>query len=241
MFYNVRDKSGRFVKKDTIVVVKKARKPKIVKQKVNPIILNVFVLDDSVSMQSKRDATIEGFNSVLNDARSVIDNITSYEYLCKFGLRGNFYKYSGVVDKLTHGNYNPNQGATALWDAIIEGLKYTAQLAGKYNNGNLKIIFTIFTDGQENSSAVGAQYEAQQLIKKYQDMGWVINFIGAGEKKQVETVADSVGIFMSNTMNYSDDIAGTTKAFNKFSVSNTSYRSTVSTGEDSNIGFFTQD
>lgn len=235
MYHNVRDASGRFTKKSTKTAKKKVVKAtKVAKTKE---ILNVFVLDDSASMWGKRQVTIDGFNEVLvaSELSAKTDKVNSTDILCTFGERGHF-KVVGAVKKLTNATYNPSQGGTALWDAIIRGIDFTESLV-KTKPAGTKVIFTIFTDGQ-NNLLYDLQSKAKELIDAKNAEGWVINFMGAGNDILVKTVANSVGIYAANTMSYSNDKVGTASAFDTLSKAKSLYSSKVSRGIDSNVGFF---
>ncbi len=82
---------------------------------------------------------------------------------------------------------------------------------------------------------------ANELITKKIKEGWVINFIGAGEKQFVEQVATSIGIFASNSLAYNNTSQGTSTAMNKMSASRSTYTSNVSKGIVATDGFFSND
>jgi hypothetical protein len=97
-----------------------AFKPKKAGKKTSHI---VFVLDDSGSMQSCRDATISGYNEYLQmqkaDAKET--GIPTFVSLYKFdgySLKGVFERISvEEVPNLDRNSYNP-KGGTNLYDAI---------------------------------------------------------------------------------------------------------------------------
>lgn len=234
-YHNIRDKYGRFTKKSTTT----PRKPRAKKEEPAPkkSILNFFLLDDTGSMQSKVDATIEGFNQVLADGikASKDNNVASVDVLVKFGETGHF-KVQTTAHELNRANYYPNRGGTALWWALAEAIDYI----NTANYGTDKIILTVFTDGENNESY---HYEiiAKNLVEQHQAKGWVINFVGAGTKEQIQKASSSVGIFASNTMSYANNSAGTKVAMRSFSNSRAAYTSAVADGVDSNIGFFSNE
>lgn len=245
-YHNVRDKSGKFKSTKR----KRATKPAIKKRVLTPKtkhILNVFLLDDTGSMASKVPATVDGFNKVLEDTESVSRNtfVKSTDVLALFGEQGHLI-VKDKVERLS-GNftddglwYNPNRGRTALWWAVVEAINLTESRLSTQPKGS-KVILTIFTDGEDNASATAEHTLAKDLIKAKQEKGWVINFIGAGEKSFIEKMSGSVGIFASNTMNYSNTSTGTTEAFNRMSGSRIRYTTAVADGSDSNVGFFAND
>lgn len=211
--------------------------PKVTKTK--PQICNMFLLDDSSSMDwdNKREATIDGFNQVLQDIKTDKSGVKSNDVLFKFGSPGNF----DVIEKITElnkDNYHPKQNSTALYDSIVKTIDYTEGYIK--NIPSPKVVLTIFTDGEDNSSK-NSSNNVKKLIDTKVKQGWVVNFMGAGEDAFVKKTAATMGINMMNTNSYQNTGLGTTQAFNTFSKANQSYRSKVSKGTDSNIGFFAND
>lgn len=243
MYHNKRDKYGRFASNSDAKAKKSAPKkehkkveePKVTKK----IILNAFLLDDSSSMQPKAYATIEGFNSILASGRkdSEITGVDNREVLIKFGHLGG-YSVQRAPDVLSNSNYWPRQGQTALWDAILRGIEDMERMAVTLNNCN--VIFTIFTDG-ENNVNYHLEGSVHKVIKHKQDQGWVINFIGAGNEQHVRRMSDSVGIFASNTLSYEDNSRGVSGAMGSFVKSKTAYTQAVVNNTATMDGFFSQD
>lgn len=246
-FHNIRDKFGRFKS----VIRKKISKPNRKRPTLKPEdkhILNVFLLDDTGSMAIKSFATAEGFNTVLADALKSSKEVLSTNMLFLFGENGYFQVTDNATGLTTLRSrehlglryYNPNRPHTALWWATIQAIRATEMKLSVLAK-NTNVILTIFTDGEDNQSNRYEFTTAKELISKKQQEGWVINFIGAGDKAFVDNVADSVGIFASNTMNYHNSNIGTTQAFSKMSLSNVSYRSKVAAGTATVDGFFAED
>jgi hypothetical protein len=237
-YHNVRGKDGRFAsKKKTRITRKKA----VVSTPVT--ILSAFLLDYSVSMRGKESATVEGFNSIITNAEKDTNatGVTSVEFLGKFGDPANFRWEQGTVKPFSKvSDYQPKDGSTALHDAVgnaIHNLEY--QLIGR--PANTKILLTIFTDGEENSSKVWNSQSIKARIQEKQSAGWVITFIGAGSEKQVKATADAIGIFASNTLAYDNTAKGTKVSMDLFTKSRSAYTNKVAVGTDSNVGFFSND
>lgn len=244
-FHNLRDKLGRFrPMKRSERKLKLTNRPPVAKGKN---ILNVFLLDDTGSMQSKVSATVDGFNQVLSDAEKASKDtgVKSTDVLALFGEEGHFvvndrvnklyfWRYGVSTEGVTL--YQPSRPRTALWWAVCEAIKLTDDKL-KSMPKNTKVILTIFTDGENNQSY---EYEtnAKVLVELKQSLGWVINFIGAGERDHIQKMSQSIGIFASNTLNYNNDPIGTRKAFNKMSKSRTAYTSNVASGTAVHDGFF---
>lgn len=244
--HNLRDSSGRFA---SVKAISK-RKP-VTKKKSTPkskTIINAFLMDSSGSMSGKENSTISGFNEILDN--SIKDDATfktkSINLIAFFGSDYKFYP--NEVKNLVNGSsgvqyankvgYASDMGMTALWESANKIITATEEKL-KTNPG-AKVIVTLFTDGDENASSQEWRdgKKIKEIIQQKQKEGWVINFIGAGDQTQVQAVADSVGIFSANTVNYANSAAGTRGIMSKMSSANTSYKSKVSKGTDTNIGFF---
>lgn len=253
IYHNIRDKAGRFSKDGA--TKRKSGKKKKVPAKINSI-FNVFLLDDTGSMQDKVEATVEGFNQVLADGKlaSKKANVLNFEAFSKFGRRGKQSWNVGNVLPLTStwpnaavwpsptgdNTYNPHEPETALWEAVVKTIQRAEIELGQYPHGT-KVIFTIFTDG-ENNCAYEYEILANQAIERKKKDGWVINFMGAGDQKTMERISGSVGIFAGNTLGYENTSKGTRSAMNKMSASRVTYTSSVGAGQTvSNDGFFSQD
>lgn len=245
MYHNKRDKGGKFAPK------KKAGKGKK-KAKATSHIFDVYNLDDSGSMIPKVEATVEGFNGVLAEARKSANKngITTTEALIKFGLPSKFTWEVGKVRELEMGNslynhdkknlYTPSQGGTALWDAVAYGLEKIERALEGMPKGT-KVVYTIFTDGGENASREYEEKEVRDLIKTKQDKGWVINFVGAGSKAEVTKVAQGMGIYLSNSVNYVNNSVGTAKAFATISSARSMYAEKVANNIATADGFFQEE
>lgn len=246
-YHNVRDKFGRFAKTKK-TASSKTKKAKTKEKKVSKTIFNAFLLDNTASMQGKVGATIEGFNSILltgqQDATKLgINNVEAFALFgsprkTEFVVKNVKPLSAGRVDEKSV-NYSPGEWSTALWMAICTGITSVEGLLKNFPK-KTKVIFTIFTDGLNNSAP---EYKAMAttLINQKQNDGWVINFVGAGELEQVQRVATSVGIFASNALAYTDNAVGAKEAFNSFNRSRSTYTKAVKKGVESNVGFFSEE
>lgn len=238
-YHNVRDKFGRFTRKKKSRAGSKktnVNTAKLIVPIKTPSILSGMLLDDSQSMQNsgKRVATVNGFNKVLGD--SATTGIPTTEILGKFSTCSNGLKVIEDKTPLTLFSYNPLGGGTALWWAICEMITVLDNRLTLMPS-DTKVMLTIFTDG-ENNEVFNYQERAKNMITERQARGWVIVFVGAGERDQVMKMSGSVGIFASNTANYANSGAGASAVMDQLSHSRTSYAQSVSRGSSSNSGFF---
>ncbi len=251
-YHNVRDKSGKFTSKKGKKSGFANRYTTTRKKKTKTATLetyDMFILDRSGSMGMVLKETINGYNKVLSEIQSVAKDkgLKSYVSLVQFdypnAIKAQYFNTPAEnAELLNTSNYHP-RGNTALYDAIaygIEILREAVESKGKKVSVNLHI----FTDGEENAST---KYRSANVIKRMiedvrDDLNWTVTFVGAGDFTSVKAVADSFGIFASNTMNYTADKAGTIRAFDTLSTANKMSRVAYSnTGVSSNDGFFSND
>jgi hypothetical protein len=167
----------------------------------------IFVLDDSGSMQSCRDATISGYNEYLQmqkkDAQET--GIATFVSLYKFDGRTltSVFNRAPVeyVEDLTRNTYNP-QGGTNLYDAIGGVMmQINAELAKNKKADRDSIIITILTDGAENASRTFNSSNVKQMVEKAEGKNWGFMFLGANI--DAFAAGSSLGFNSHNTIQYS--------------------------------------
>lgn len=248
MYHSLRDENGRFRRRKNGKENRRVRTRVGAKPQLESY--DLFILDKSSSMSSVRSVTINGVNEVFDNIRkaSAKGNINSKITLVQFGSRDD---YSITYDKqdaksianLNSDTYSP-QGMTALHDAAwrsISNLRDHLDALGKLNE-KISVTVYIFTDGQENASTISRE-QVKSLIEEVRDRyKWTVTFIGAGDITSVQTVAQNLGIFTTNTVNYAATVEGTAGIFTKMSSARTSSLSNYASGGiNSNVGFFSND
>lgn len=142
----------------------------------------IFILDDSYSMQSCRDATIEGFNEYLESQKATAetDGIKTFASLYKFdGTNVNcVYSRKRIekVEELNHDTYNP-RGSTNLHDAVGGVMMQINELLTEKKNDS--IIINILTDGHENTSRTFNSADVKLMVSKAEEANWAFTFMGA--------------------------------------------------------------
>ncbi len=206
-----------------------------------------FILDRSGSMSERRDETINGFNTFIEDqkkeqGRAVVsliqfdDKYESYE-------TPDALAFSGVdinqVPKLTREKFVP-RGSTALRMAICRAIDETGKRLADMPEHTRpgKVLFVIMTDGMENASYLaGPMYGPEQTrsrITHQQDVySW--NFMYIGTNQDAVLAGRSYGINAGNTMNYGSSKAECTSAFAALSSGVKSYRGKFDTARDMGI------
>lgn len=144
-----------------------------------------FVIDGSGSMGNLRQATIDGFNQLIDSelAAGVGETyVTETVFNTRIDARfvgqdaRSLPRFGSTVNP-----FNPN-GGTALYDAV--GVSITGVDRWLANNRWFrgKVLTVIWTDGGENSSREYNQYTVDNMIKSRQESGWVFQFMGTGEE-----------------------------------------------------------
>jgi uncharacterized protein YegL len=201
----------------------------------------IFVLDDSGSMQSCRDATIAGYNEYLQmqkkDAQET--GIATFVSLYKFDgytLKAVFNRVAvAEVENLTTKTYNP-QGGTNLYDAIGGVMmQINTELAKNKKADRDSIIITILTDGEENSSRAFDSSNVKQMVEKAEAKNWGFMFLGANI--DAFAAGGALGFNAQNTMQY--DTANMGNTIQAASAMTSRMKSSYSRGLDTSVTYAT--
>ncbi len=199
-----------------------------------------FALDSSGSMESCRDATIEGYNrSVQDTKRNAHLGGDVYVTLVTFGEGATEVrvKYSHQpIDKLEELNrdtYVPQAG-TPMYDGILTAIE---ELQGYDTPGGDKaFLVNIFTDGEENSSKLDGP-ELSEIIQRLQGKGnWTFTVTGANIN--LESLAKTIGVHRANMQSYTPTPAGTANAYAAHSHSTENYMQSRGAGASASAGFY---
>lgn len=166
-----------------------------------------FILDETGSMWSVRDATIDSFNEYIqslklrpaNEANKIRFTLTQFNS-SKTQVVCNAVPLM-EVRKLTRDTYNPDF-VTPLYDAIgstITSMEHEAKGAN--------VLCVIQTDGFENASKEWDRQKIFNLITQKQREGWTFVFLGADQ--DAWAAGGQIGIPQLNTLSYSHTPRGT--------------------------------
>jgi Mg-chelatase subunit ChlD len=138
------------------------------------------VLDMSGSMQSVYEDAIGSVNGYLTRAKQDRDLYEARFSLVVFNTHGvetvRKDQILETVKPLAHEEYRC-AGGTPLYDAIGRGVGILDEaLGGKPG----KAVLVVMTDGLENSSREFNHGKITDLVKKRQDAGWLVVFLGEG-------------------------------------------------------------
>ena len=185
----------------------------------NPIKI-VFVLDQSGSMMSLRNSTLESFDGFIKAQKELEGDATI-----------SLYKFSNIVSpsvtydvknvkSLSEIGYMPS-GGTALFDAIGKAisLEVTAGSSG---------ILVILTDGEENASVFYNKAQISKMVSDIQELnGWEVIFMGANIANFTE-FTQSISIKGGKAFAMAATNEGIHEAYASINAETVSYRATKS-------------
>lgn len=184
--------------KDTIIVDGEKYK----KVGRTPTVIH-FILDNSGSMSSVRDATISAFNEYIQSLKA--DGNKYSVLLTKFADYVDIGHQLSInaVPELSYENYSADGASTSLYDAVCSTLKAYNVNAGKLS----KHLVVILTDGMENSSREYTEKDLRDMKAKLEKQGnWTFVFLGANQDSW--DTASKWGFSHSNVGNFVPSGAG---------------------------------
>ena len=206
-------------------------------------IFNLIILDESGSMQSIKQAAINGMNETVQSIRDAQKKHEDQEHIVSL-VSFNSSEIKGIYDcvpvaevkELTDKEYVPDC-CTPLYDAMGLSLNH---LRAKVNDED-KVLVTIITDGEENSSSEYNSAAIKALVDSLKEKGWVFAYIGANQ--DVEKVAATISV--TNVMNFSSTDFGTASAIASLRKSRDRMFSRIADGVfnsvSENTDFFSED
>jgi len=173
-------------------------------------IYNVIILDESGSMSSIYNETIQSMNEVLNGIRrDQEEHPDQHHYVTLVTFEGNGIAGIkmrrdrvpiGQESDFTTADYRPG-GCTPLYDAMGKTLNQMEALV----KGDDRVFATVITDGMENSSTEYSGKTVKTMVDRLRKKGWVLAYIGANQDA-VEVARD---LHISNALNYDATPEGT--------------------------------
>ncbi len=167
----------------------------------------MIVLDESPSMDVARDETIKGYNLWLTEQKK--DPKPATLSLIKFdrSYRVVFLdKPLHEVPELTLDTYAPGGSGTALFDSVGRGILDLGEALRKLPEAERpdKVMFVIFTDGENNASREFTLDRIQEMVKEQTEKyAWAFFFMGTDI--DAYRGASMLGIAASNAAQYSKD------------------------------------
>lgn len=165
-----------------------------------------FILDETGSMQSCKEATISGFNEYIGSLKRRRGTIRMT--LTKFDSTKVEIVHRDVpiadVESLNADTYCPG-AATPLYDAIAKTIREVPE-------DRANVLCIILTDGEENASREHKKEDIQKMIQEKEDQGWTFVYLGANQ--DAWSNAQAIGMsFAANSSGYSASDAGYANTF----------------------------
>ena len=159
-----------------------------------------FLLDETGSMDSARDKTVSGFNEYVATLRR--NETPTLLRLMTFNTDGfnvvyDFEDITSVAD-LAIESYRP-RALTNLYDAIAKLVHDTDDYVKRMSPAP-RVMCTIMTDGEENSSSEYTRAAIFKLITDKEKEGWAFVYLGANQ--DAWAASESIGIHRRNSANY---------------------------------------
>lgn len=181
-------------------------------------IFNLIILDESGSMSCIDRQAVSGVNETIQTIRDAQKRYADEQEHLFTLVTFNSSRVKTLCDRLPIAEVSEMSGdayhpacATPLYDAM--GLSLNA--LRKFVAPADKVLVTIITDGEENSSTEYSGRAIKALVEKLKSEGWVFAYIGANQ--DVEAVAASMSI--DNSLPFDQSRAGTAQMFRRASLS----------------------
>lgn len=186
------------------------------------------ILDRSGSMQALIKDVIGGFNTFVKEQKALPGEatFTLVQFDDKYEVVHDFVDIQ-KVPTLTEETYNA-RNMTALLDAVGVTIKTVGEklAAMPEDQRPSKVLVSIYTDGQENSSKEYNWPQIAKMIKTQRETyGWEFTFTGVGSEAFAEATAGQLGIDPLLVAQMQGGPQGAVQMMNLCSVGASSYRS----------------
>jgi hypothetical protein len=178
----------------------------------------IVVLDESASMRSVMDATINGYNEFIANQQRTIDGSVASMYIFSDKTKRPFHKMNlASVEMLNTSIYKPN-GQTALYDAIGQAIEENRQ--------DRHAILAIQTDGNENASKKYSRTRVRALIKEKEAAGWEIVYLSSSSLSADEE-ARIYGLDLAKVKKFAATSAGMGEQYRSLTQTANEYRANL--------------
>jgi hypothetical protein len=176
----------------------------------------VVVIDRSGSMASIGEATVNGFNTFLNEQKNSEGEafLTLIQFDDRYEVNYKSLPIKEVNELILNETYVP-RGTTALYESIGRTIQ---ELDTKRD-----VVFVIITDGHDNVKSEFKPEAINKMINTLQDEnGYKFIFLAANQ--DAISAGGALGIKASNSMSYAASAQGVTNVFTSTSKNLKSYR-----------------
>lgn len=153
-----------------------------------------FLLDRTGSMQSIKQATIDGFNEFVNGQK--VNAVKGTMTLTIFDSESIDILYTHRIKdipELTEATYQPRAN-TPLFDAIGRTIRETKGRLATLKSQPDTVIVVIMTDGLENASDEFRLADVRAVVQEQEAAGWQFLFLGAN----MDAFAEGMNLGMQN-------------------------------------------
>jgi len=179
-------------------------------------VFNVIILDKSGSMESIRQAAVDGFNETLAGIKKAQEKYAeSQEHfvsLLTFCDCEKKYVFDKVpvaeARKLTLDDYEPCC-CTPLYDAM--GFTLTTMRNHVKKVDDAVVVVTTITDGYENASKEYTGAAVKKLVEELKGEGWTFTYMGANQ----DSVEVAFNLSIRNSRNFEATSSGTARVMGK--------------------------
>lgn len=184
---------------------------------------NLIILDESGSMESIKNATIQGFNEIVQTIKGVETQFPEQEHFISLvsfnGLERKTHLWKAAakdLQQLDVSTYRPD-ASTPLFDAMgISMGKLATELIGLEN---YNVLVSVFTDGEENASVEFSGELIKKMVEDLKNKKWTFTYIGTDH--DVDKVAVSIAI--TNVMKFEKNDVGMKKMFARENAARMNY------------------
>ncbi len=203
---SVKKKPAKPVKSPKKVPTKKPSKKKSNNKQKTYV---AIVLDKSGSMANVAKETVDSFNGQIETIKKESVGMDTKVMLTVFNQSTDHKFFNVSVDSfktLTVADYAPD-GWTAMYDGICQTIDKMEKELSDINDPNTAVLFTIITDGAENSSKLFGKSDVSGRIKRLKDTKrWTFNLVGANI--DLEKASDDLNISKGNILKISSSRRG---------------------------------
>lgn len=191
-----------------------------------------FVVDESGSMGTGREATIRGMNEQIQMIRNKFSGVPGVKPIVtvvKFNEKVTplfVNKTLSELTEFTEQTYSPN-GGTAMYDGVGYVLNALESAKG-INDDDTSVLVVVVSDGEENESR---EHTSEMIATRVKELNetkrWTITYLGANQDLSV--VQTKTNVYAGNTMTFdSTNNSSYAHGFHAHTKSMNSYLSNIS-------------
>ncbi len=204
-------------------------------------IFNLIILDESGSMQSIKQATISGFNEVVQTVKGMEKQFPEQEHFISLvtfnglGIKTMLFNEPVARLELIDGEKYQPDSMTPLFDAMGSSMLRLRKVTDALTAYN--VLVTILTDGQENASREFSGEAIKKMIDELSMKNWTFTYIGANH----DVVDFALKISITNTMKFEANEADMKQMFDKEKRARMNFSQNIRDKKDYKRDFYKED